>query len=244
MIKGTVRFTGSRKPLGALIILKNKIFKFETTSFSIYKYTNSLFMNYQKELVLSNQIAFYHPLMLSIFLNKLENKMDSLDTIINLRKEFESFRKVNSKISVNLNLASSRLKYSKFRKNTKKYLNEIYRFASDNNFLNLLRKYYKEILLDEPNIKLDFDFNESEDDKNAGTSTSINLAKIIKNIIKFTVDFFKNRKIKKKTSTLSKYFAELINSKFITFESKLINIKEFQTKKMKVFDQFVKNFNL
>jgi hypothetical protein len=234
-INGSAKFTGSRKPLGILIIKKNSHFNFSTPAFTIYKLLNFLFIKNQKKIIEEEKLNYFQPLILSIFLHKLDKKENAIDTLLILRNEFKEFRN-KCKIKFNtggINLISD----------TKKYFNEVNRLSSNNNFLNLLKKYYREILLDD-NINIDYEVSESESTQESSSTTSVPISRIVKNIIKFNIEFYKNKKIKKDSSPLVNYFTLLKKGELSTFDHKIVKVNEYYKNNMKTFDSFINEFNI
>jgi len=245
-INGTALFTGSRKPIGALIKERNEEFSFETLPCSIYRYANSIYLNHKRHLFLEEKIKFYYPLLLSIVMGKIENKGDVLDTIFKLRTEFMEFRKNIVEKERHSNAAKVIKKHEKLMKDIKSFYDERGQLLSDNNLSNLGRKYSKELIFDKIDFKLQFEDDKDSSDGEDGSSmsSSINLYKIVKNGVKFIRDYFINRKIRRLTKPLGKYLCDYLNQNKIHPLNKIINIEDYYYQKMRVFDKFVRKHNL
>jgi len=239
LINGSAKFTGSRKPLGFLIYEKNKGIKLKTLTKQIYGYANSLFITKQ---TINKDTPYFQTLLLSIFLNKIKTSNDYLEIIIEIRKEFDTFRNNCSQKE-----CSSKKKYDKNNKalyNTLKYYSEIYRLSSNSNFKNLIQKYSKELFLDEQNINIEYEYTDDEIESDDSTTANINLTKIAKNSIKFIREYRRNILINKKNAPLTKYFVELLNSDSFSLQNDLFSINEFHKNKMKKFDLFLKKYKM
>ena len=234
ILNGTAKFTGSRKAIGFLIKKKNKEQRFETDLFKLYQHVNTLYLVKQK----GNQNLFYQPLLFSIFLSHFEKNKNPLSAIMDLRKEFQHMREIYLNVPITtkkeINKKNTRLE------NTYNYFDEIYRFASNNNFKNLGSKYSKELLLDESSVEMKYEFDDSdnESDEDSNTSTAINIAKIVKNAIKFLVEFRRNGIINKQNEPLTTYFVKQLNSDILSIEN-FIEINEFHKKRMKDYDNLI-----
>lgn len=239
LINGSAKYTGSRKPLGFLINEKNNEIKFKTITNQIYGYTNSLFLTKQS---LNKDTPYFRTLILSIFLEKAKISNNYYKIIIDLRKEFESFRTNFSQKKCNSKIENDRNDKSLF--NTLKYYNEIYRLSSNSNFKNLMKKYSKELLLDEQNINIEYEYTDDEIENDDSTTTNINLTKIAKNSIKFILEYRRNISINKKNIPLTLYFVNLLNSNNNSLNNNLFHINEFHRNKMKKFDLFLKKYKI
>jgi len=234
ILNGTAKLTGSRKPLSLLIKEKNKDYNFETDLFKIYQHVNNLYLLKQSD----NTKQFFHPLLLTIFLKRIQSKTDSLILIIKLREEFKQIREAY--LNIELNSKKEINKKSKRLQNTYKYFNEIYRFASNNNLKNLGRKYSKELLLDESSVEMKYEFEKNNDDTkdDSKVSAGINITKVAKNAIKFIVEFARNKIINKQNEPLTSYFVEQLNTKVPLIEDFIV-IDEFHRNKMRIFDKLI-----
>ena len=239
VINGSAKFTGSRKPLGLLIYEKNKKIKLKTLTKQIYGYANSLYIAKQST---NKDAPYFQTLLLSIFLNKIKTSTDYLETIIEIRKEFDSFRNNFSQKGC---ISKKKIdKYNKDLYKTLKYYSEIYRLSSNSNFKNLLQKYSKELFLDEQNINIEYEYTDDEIKDNDSTTANINLTKIAKNSIKFIRDFSRNILINRRNAPLTRYFVEFLNSDSYLLQNDLFSINEFQKNKFFKFDLFLKKYNL
>ena len=245
-INGTALFTGSRKPIGALIKQRNTDYLFQTYPCSVYRYANSIYLNHKRHLFFEEKIKFYYPLLLSIVAKKTKNKQSVLDTIFELREEFKDFRaKIAAKENQSI-AAKAIKKHKKLLKQTRSFYDERGRLLSDNNLSNLGKKYSSELLFDETEVKLQFEgeSDNSDEDDNSSASASLNLVKIAKNVVKFTRDFFINRKIKRLTKPLGGYLCNYLNQNGIPPLETIINIKDYYFQDMRVFDKFNRKNNL
>lgn len=234
ILNGTAKFTGLRKPIGFLIKKKNKEQHFETNLFKLYQHVNGLYLKKQKD----NQNEFYQPLLFSIFLKHIKKNKNPISVIVNLRNEFQHMREVYLNIPITTKKEAN--KKSKSFENTYKYFDEIYRFASNNHLKNLGKKYSNELLLDSSSIEMKYEVNDSENesDGDSNASSTINIAKIVKNAIKFLVEFTRNGVINRKNKPLTTYLVKQLNTDILPIED-FIKINEFNKKRMKSYDNLV-----
>lgn len=247
IVNGTALFTGSRKPIGALIKERNQEFPFVTLPCSIYRYANSIYLNNKRHLFFEEKIKFYYPLLLSIVTGKIKSKETVLHTIFELRTEFKEFRKNIVEQENHLTGAKAIKKHKNLIKDTKSYYNEIGLFLSDSILSNLGKKYSNEIIFDEVEVK--FQYEDDTDNTNGegdetSTSSSLNVIKIAKHAVKFLRDFSKYKKTKQLTKPLGMYLCNYLNEDKIHPLDTIINIKEYYYQNMRVFDKFTRKNNL
>lgn len=238
--KGTAKFTGTRKSIGGFIIERYKKYTFSSFPHFIYCYANSLYMNKKRNIFFDKKLDYYHHLLLSIY-QSISNDSTQLKTMFTFRDIFEGFRNNNKLFNSELAFEQRKIENAKY--NYTVYLNDKVRLLSKNNLVGCLKKYFKEIFLDKKNVNFIFNTEEySNTSKNDFIfSSSINVTTLIKNFIKYIVEYFKSVSIAKKIRPLDTYLIDKLNSEQVKFFKE---INKYYLFRMRIYDTYIRKYKL